>query len=301
MQTILTITGSDGSGGSGLQADIRCISELGGTATSAITSITVQNTLGIQEFYDLPASTVRTQIEAILNDLQPQVVKIGLLRRIDVVQVVAELMRKYRPKYIVYAPVLHSTRGDLLVAPQVYSAIKEQLIPLCTIVLEPSDLPSGTRQHGHANQLAAALAYYLSSGESVNEAMLHARSYVSMKPKGYTEDNSRSGELYNLFLSAIDRFYNRYSDGATRCQCPLFRSGHAQHRPPLPQSDDRRTYHLRDHHPAHQHQQAPQGDCHAVGFLLTSPSVALLQEAEGCRPQSGEKVSTHAHERIYPN
>ncbi len=188
-QTILTITGSDGSGGSGLQADIRCISELGGTATSAVTSITVQNTLGIQEFYDLPASTVRTQIEAILNDLQPQVVKIGLLRRIDVVQVVAELMRKYHPRHIIYAPVLHSTRGDLLVEPQVYDAIKAQLIPLCTIVLEPSDLPSGTRQHGHANQMAAALAYYLSSGESVNEAMLHARSYVSMKPKGYTEDN----------------------------------------------------------------------------------------------------------------
>ena len=214
MQTILTITGSDGSGGSGLQADIRCISELGGKVTSAITSITVQNTLGIQEFYDLPVTTVRTQIEAILNDLQPQVVKIGLLRRSDVVQMVAELMRKYRPKYIVYAPVLHSTRGDLLVEPQVYHTIQELLIPLCTIVLEPSDLPVGIRQHGHANQLAAALAYYLSSGESVNEAMLHARSYVSMKPKGYTEDNSRSGELYNLFLDAIDRFYHHYCDVA---------------------------------------------------------------------------------------
>lgn len=213
-QTILTITGSDGSGGSGLQADIRCISELGGTATSAITSITVQNTLGIQSFYDLPASTVRTQIEAILNDLQPQVVKIGLLRRIDVVQVVAELMRKYHPKYIVYAPVLHSTRGDLLVEPQVYDAIQQLLLPLCTIVLEPSDLPTGTRQHGHANQLAAALAYYLSCGENVNEAMLHARTYVSLRPKGYTEENSRSGELYNLFLDAIDRFYHRYSDVA---------------------------------------------------------------------------------------
>ena len=213
-QTILTITGSDGSGGSGLQADIRCISELGGTVTSAITSITIQNTLGIQSFYDLPASTVRTQIEAILNDLQPQVVKIGLLRRIDVVQVVAELMRKYHPKYIVYAPVLHSTRGDLLVEPQVYDAIQQLLIPLCTIVLEPSDLPTGTRQHGHANQLAAALAYYLSCGENVNEAMLHARTYVSLRPNGYTEDNSRSGELYNLFLDAIDRFYHRYSDVA---------------------------------------------------------------------------------------
>ena len=194
MQTILTITGSDGSGGSGLQADIRCISELGGKVTSAITSITVQNTLGIQEFYDLPATTVRTQIEAILND--------------------PELMRKYRPKYIVYAPVLHSTRGDLLVEPQVYHTIQEQLIPLCTIVLEPSDLPAGIRQHGHANQLAAALAYYLSCGEAVNEAMLHARSYVSQKPKGYTENNSRSGELYNLFLDAIDRFCHHYSDVA---------------------------------------------------------------------------------------
>ena len=80
--TILTITGSDGTGGSGVQADIRCIHALGGTATSAITSITVQNTLGIQQFYDLPATTVRQQIEAILNDLQPQVIKIGLLRSI---------------------------------------------------------------------------------------------------------------------------------------------------------------------------------------------------------------------------
>ena len=83
-QTILAITGSDGTGGSGIQADIRCISELGGTVTSVVTSITVQNTLGIQEFYDLPAAIVRKQIEAIFNDLQPQIVKIGWNRRCSV-------------------------------------------------------------------------------------------------------------------------------------------------------------------------------------------------------------------------
>ena len=94
-QSILTITGSDGTGGSGIQADIRCISELGGTVTSVVTSITVQNTLGIQEFYDLPAPIVREQIEAIFNDLQPQVVKVGLMRNIEVVEVVAEMIRKY--------------------------------------------------------------------------------------------------------------------------------------------------------------------------------------------------------------
>ena len=67
-KTILTITGSDGTGGSGVQADMRCISQLGGVAASAVTSITVQNTLGIQEFYDLPASVVRQQVEAIINE-----------------------------------------------------------------------------------------------------------------------------------------------------------------------------------------------------------------------------------------
>ena len=100
-QSILAITGSDGTGGSGLQADIRCITELGGMVTSVVTSITIQNTLGIQEIYDLSAAIVRKQIEAIFNDLQPQIVKIGLIRRIDVVAVVAEMMRKYRPRYII--------------------------------------------------------------------------------------------------------------------------------------------------------------------------------------------------------
>ena len=93
--TILTITGSDGTGGSGVQADIRFISQMGGVAASAVTSITVQNTLGIQQFYDLPAPVVRQQVEAIVNDLQPQVVKIGLLRRIDVVEAIADVLRRY--------------------------------------------------------------------------------------------------------------------------------------------------------------------------------------------------------------
>ena len=72
--TILTITGSDGTGLSGVQADMKTISALGGYAMSAITCITVQNTLGIQEFYDLPAGVVRSQIEAVVNDIEPQVI-----------------------------------------------------------------------------------------------------------------------------------------------------------------------------------------------------------------------------------
>jgi hydroxymethylpyrimidine/phosphomethylpyrimidine kinase len=212
--TILTITGSDGTGGSGVQADIRFISELGGVAASAVTSITVQNTLGIQEFHDLPASVVRQQVEAIVNDLQPQVVKIGLVRRIDVVEALVDVLKKYQPRHIVYAPVLKSTKGEQLVSEKVYDAIKRLLIPICTVVLEPSDLPVGSRKHGSANQLASAAAFYLSREEEVDEAMLHARTYLKQLPADYADGNSRSEELYNQFLNAVEHFFNRYADVA---------------------------------------------------------------------------------------
>jgi len=213
-KTILTITGSDGTGGSGIQADMRFISELGGVAVSAVTSITVQNTLGIQLFHDLPANIVRQQIEAIINDLQPSVVKIGLIRRIDVVETLADVLGKYKPRHIIYAPVLKSTKGEELVSPKVYEVIKRLLIPLCTIVLEPSDMPIGSRHHGHTNQLSSAVAYYLSLGESVSEAMLHARQLLKQLPAVYAEDSSRSAELYNLFLDAVERYYRQYADVA---------------------------------------------------------------------------------------
>lgn len=93
IQPILTITGSDSTGGSGVQADIRTISELGGYAVSAITSITVQNTLGIQAFFDVPAEIVSGQIEAIMNDIQPSIVKVGMIRRVETLEVVIDALR----------------------------------------------------------------------------------------------------------------------------------------------------------------------------------------------------------------
>ena len=213
-RTILTITGSDGTGGSGVQADIRLISKLGGTAASAITSITVQNTLGIQEFHDLPASVVRQQVEAIINDLEPQVVKIGLIRRTDVVEMLAEVLQRHKPRHIIYVPVLTSAKGEQLVDHRVYQAIEKLLIPMCTVVLAPSDLAETPLRHGRANQLASALAYYLSLDEKVSDAMLHAQAYLKQLPAEYADGNSRSEELYNQFLDAVEHYYNRYADVA---------------------------------------------------------------------------------------
>ena len=125
-----------------------------------------------------------------------------------------DVLKKYKPRHIVYAPVLKSTKGEQLVSEKVYDAIKRLLIPICTVVLEPSDLPVGSRKHGSANQLASAVAFYLSRGEEVDEAMLHARTYLKQLPADYAEGNSRSEELYNQFLDAVEHYFNRYADVA---------------------------------------------------------------------------------------
>ena len=132
---ILTITGSDGTGEAGVQGDIKIMSALGGYAVSVITSITAQNTLGIQEFYDLPAEVVKGQMEAIVNDMRPEIVKIGMLRRVDVVRGIVEILRKHTPRAIIYDPVIKSSRGEMLMQQDVIDEIKKSLIPMCSLVV----------------------------------------------------------------------------------------------------------------------------------------------------------------------
>lgn len=131
---ILSIAGSDCSGGAGIQADIKTISALGGYAASVITAITVQNTLGVQAVHPVPADIVHQQIEAVMDDLQPCAVKIGMVHNADIVHAIAVCIRKYRPKYVVYDPVMISTSGRRLMAEETICTIKEELFPLCTLI-----------------------------------------------------------------------------------------------------------------------------------------------------------------------
>ncbi len=132
---ILTITGSDGTGEAGVQGDIKIMSVLGGYAVSVITSITAQNTLGIQEFHDLPAQVVKGQMEAIVNDMRPEIVKIGMIRRVDVVRGIVEILQKHPPRAIIYDPVIKSSRGDMLMQQDVIDEIKKSLVPLCSLIV----------------------------------------------------------------------------------------------------------------------------------------------------------------------
>uniref|UniRef100_UPI003FEE98E4 bifunctional hydroxymethylpyrimidine kinase/phosphomethylpyrimidine kinase n=1 Tax=Prevotella sp. TaxID=59823 RepID=UPI003FEE98E4 len=232
---ILTITGSDSTGGSGVQADIKTISELGGYAVSAITSITVQNTLGIQEFFDVPAEIVSGQIEAIMNDIQPTIVKVGMIRRVETLGVVIDALTKYCPDYIIYAPAIWSSNGDALMTEDVVSQIKYRLLPLCSVVVarkKENDiilqdtkllrmaedngmkvfLLDNANSHGLTNRFSSALAVYLNQGKKMEDALAMAQDFINVELTRESNLQGRSSELYNQFISQVNNFCRTYSD-----------------------------------------------------------------------------------------
>lgn len=235
IQPILTITGSDSTGGSGVQADIRTISELGGYAVSAITSITVQNTLGIQAFFDVPAEIVSGQIEAIMNDIQPSIVKVGMIRRVETLEVVIDTLTKYRPDYIIYAPAIWSSNGDALMTEDVVSQIRYRLLPLCSVVVarkKENDiilqdtkllrmaegngmqvfLLDNANSHGLTNRFSSALAVYLNQGKKMEDALVMAQDFINVELTRESNLQGRSSELYNQFISQVNNFCRTYSD-----------------------------------------------------------------------------------------
>lgn len=133
-EIILTIAGSDSSGGAGIQADIKTISALGGYAASVITAVTAQNTKGVQGILPMPAALIGQQLSSVFEDLQPQAVKIGMLVDAKAAESIVEALKTYRPAFVIYDPVMVSTSGRRLMNETAAQYVKETLFPLCTLV-----------------------------------------------------------------------------------------------------------------------------------------------------------------------
>lgn len=135
---VLTIAGSDPSGGAGIQADIKAVTALGGYAASAVTALTVQNTTGVSRVDPVSADLLRAQIDAVLSDIGADAVKIGLLPNTAAVEVVASALR-HLDVPIVLDPVLVATSGDALTLSDITACLKEKLIPLSFVVTPNTD------------------------------------------------------------------------------------------------------------------------------------------------------------------
>lgn len=129
-----SIAGSDPSGGAGIQADLKVFSALGCYGAAAITALTVQSTLGVSECLPVEASVVYRQGRSVMEDLRPDVVKIGMTCRADTIRAVAELLCEFRPRFTVLDPVMVSSSGHPLLDEEGRKALFETLMPLCRLV-----------------------------------------------------------------------------------------------------------------------------------------------------------------------
>ena len=131
---VLSIAGSDSGGGAGIQADLKTFSALGCYGMTAITAITVQNTLGVTGIHGIPLETVRGQIDAVVEDIGADAVKIGMLATPEVVRVVADAIRRHGLRNVVLDPVMVATSGDRLIAPETARVLVEELFPLASVI-----------------------------------------------------------------------------------------------------------------------------------------------------------------------
>lgn len=131
---VLSIAGSDPSGGAGIQADLKTFAALDVYGMAAITAMTAQNTQGVRGVVAVPPAFIRDQLDAVFDDIDVAAVKIGMLSNVEIIEEVANALEAYKPEHIVLDPVMVATSGDSLISAEAVEAMKARLIPLASVL-----------------------------------------------------------------------------------------------------------------------------------------------------------------------
>lgn len=166
MHTVLSIAGSDSSGGAGIQADLKTITCLGGYGMTVITAITAQNTTGVSGVEGISVDMVRAQMDAVFQDIRPEAVKLGMIATPDIMEAICEKLTEYKAEHIVVDPVMVATSGSTLMEDRTVQTLKDRLIPLAEIItpnISEAEVLSGIFIKGKEDMEQAAIkiaAYY---------------------------------------------------------------------------------------------------------------------------------------------
>lgn len=132
--TVLTIAGSDSGGGAGIQADLKTFQAFGVHGASAITAVTAQDSRTVTGVLTLPDDIVEAQIDAVMKDLAPRVIKLGMLGNARMVELVARKLDQWKPDFVVLDPVMIASSGDSLLEEDAIDAVRTLLLPRATLV-----------------------------------------------------------------------------------------------------------------------------------------------------------------------
>jgi len=159
MKTVLTIAGSDSSGGAGIQADIKTMTALGVYGMSAIAALTAQNTTGVAHIMEVTPEFLAKQLDCIFTDIYPDAVKIGMVSSTRLIETIAERLKFYRAKNIVVDPVMVSTSGSKLLRDDAIETLKNCLFPLATVLtpnVPEASVLTGMRIENEEDMIEAA-------------------------------------------------------------------------------------------------------------------------------------------------
>lgn len=161
MKTVLTIAGSDCSGGAGIQADIKTITAHRLYAMSVITALTAQNTTGVYGIQEISPEFVGKQLDCVLGDIQPDAVKIGMVANAGIIRAIADKLKAYKAENIVVDPVMVSTSGSKLLCDDAASSLQSALLPIAGLItpnVPEAEVLSGISIKTKADMIKAAEA-----------------------------------------------------------------------------------------------------------------------------------------------
>jgi hydroxymethylpyrimidine/phosphomethylpyrimidine kinase len=134
MPIVLTIAGSDSSGGAGIQADLKTFAAFGVYGASVITALTAQNTTGVSAIHQVPQGFVTAQIDAVFSDLDVKAVKIGMAAQLATIDAILAGLTRWSPPHVVLDPVMVATSGDRLLATDAVAGLRTKLIPRASLI-----------------------------------------------------------------------------------------------------------------------------------------------------------------------
>ena len=207
----LTIAGSDSGGGAGIQADLKTFHSFGIFGLSVLTSVTAQNTLGVHAIYDLPASIVAAQIDAVIKDIEVDAVKTGMISNREIIETIVNRIKKYRISQLVVDPVMVAKSGDRLLKKDAETVFLKNLLPLSFLVtpnIPEAEIISGTKILNIEDAKKAA---------KIIQAL--GPDFILLKGGHLHEENAIDilfdGNLYNYFKAERIDTVNTHGTGCT--------------------------------------------------------------------------------------
>ncbi|WP_329380329.1 bifunctional hydroxymethylpyrimidine kinase/phosphomethylpyrimidine kinase [Anaerofustis butyriciformans] len=210
MKKVLTIAGSDSSGGAGIQADIKTITAHKLYAMSAITALTAQNTTGVYGVLDADADFVKNQIDCIFTDIRPDSLKIGMVSNSDIINAIADKLIEYKAENIVVDPVMVATSGSKLISDEAKDTLINRLLPLGTIItpnIPEAEVLSGRKIKSDEDMINAAKEI----SKNIDSAILIKGGHYDKNANDLLYDN---GEIFWFKGDRVDT-NNTHGTGCT--------------------------------------------------------------------------------------